>query len=133
METFSFFCLRCHRAYDSPYDPNFWFSLEVISALTTLSPFLVKTSLNAPWNLKLAKKSLVNDKVTVPWSTRYASYAHYIHHSKQQKMNLRKLLGQQGFKTVKCNIRFNLLQVSPSAPFFVFALLFILSGLCSTL
>ena len=71
--------------------------------LTTPTLSLVKTSLNALWNLKLAKKSLVNDKVTIPWSTRYASYAHYIHHSKQQKMNLRKLLGQQGFKTVKCN------------------------------
>ena len=37
-------------------------------------------------------------------------------------MNFRKLLGQQVFKTFKCNIRFNLLQVCPSAPFFCICL-----------
>ena len=37
-------------------------------------------------------------------------------------MNFRKSLGQQVFKTFKCNIRFNLLHVCPSAPFFCICL-----------
>ena len=103
-----------------------------LTLLTTPTSLLVKTSLNALQNLTLAKKSLVNDKVTVPCPTRYASYAHYIHHSKQQN-ELEKLIRPTIFQNLQMqsvSIFFRFVHLHLS---FVFALLFILSGLCSSI
>ena len=69
----------------------------------------------ALWSLTLTKKLLANDKIKASCSTNTLP-KHYIKRYKQQKWT---------FQKPTTTIRFNLLEVCPSVPPFVFAVLFL--------
>ena len=69
----------------------------------------------ALWSLTLKKKLLANDKIKASCSTNTLP-KHYIKRYKQQKWT---------FQKPTTAIRFNLLEVCPSVPPFVFAVLFL--------
>ena len=69
----------------------------------------------ALWSLTLTKKLLTNDKIKASCSTNTLP-KHYIKRYKQQKWT---------FQKPTTTIRFNLLEVCPSVPPFVFAVLFL--------
>ena len=82
---------------------------------------------DALWNLTLAKKLPVIDKITASCPTNIPP-RHYIKRCKQQNELIEKLLDSKNLKFAKTLLQsgFNLLQVwSPAVPKFVFAVLFV--------
>ena len=82
---------------------------------------------DALWNLTLAKKLPVIDKITASCPTNIPP-RHYIKRCKQQNELIEKLLDSKSLKFAKTLLQsgFNLLQVwSPAVPKFVFAVLFV--------
>ena len=69
------------------------------------------------------EKLLVHGKITALFQTGVMCAKHYISNATNKKTDFEKLIGLPRFAERKITICFNLLQVCPSVPIFVFTVL----------